>query len=66
MPVITVDPEKCTGCGICRKICPKGPRIWIIEENNGKKLARVLDARYCLNCKICITKCPTGAITVKA
>ena len=29
---IEVDKEKCTGCGICREACPKGPKIWKIND----------------------------------
>ncbi len=65
MPVIVVDPEKCIGSGICRSVCPKGPRIWSVEKRGGKLLCIVVDPSFCLNCKLCVTRCPTGAIVVR-
>lgn len=62
---ITVDNEKCTGCGKCREVCPKGPRIWKISEFEGKNVARVLDNSSCLYCTLCISKCPTDAIKIE-
>jgi NAD-dependent dihydropyrimidine dehydrogenase PreA subunit len=56
---IVVDKDKCTGCGECRDVCPKGPKIWKI---NGK--AEADNLRYCHVCTICASKCPEGAITV--
>lgn len=66
MPVITVDPEKCTGTGICGNVCPKGPMIWDVVEKDNRRLCVVVDVSFCLNCKMCATRCPTGAILVKA
>ncbi|MDR3063446.1 MAG: ferredoxin family protein [Methanobrevibacter sp.] len=56
---IFVDEEKCTGCGECKDICPKGELIWRI---NGK--ARAKNLKYCHVCTICASKCPEGAIFV--
>lgn len=65
MVEITVDEEKCNGCGICREVCPKGPRIWDIQDKGGRKLAVVIDISYCIYCTDCATRCPTNAIKVK-
>ncbi|MFH1323577.1 MAG: 4Fe-4S binding protein, partial [Methanobacteriota archaeon] len=43
---IYVDPETCTGCGQCIKVCPKGPRIYRLVEKNGKMVAEVLDRSF--------------------
>ncbi|MCL7415213.1 MAG: 4Fe-4S binding protein [ANME-2 cluster archaeon] len=66
MPVqITVD-ESCTGCGRCRQICPKGPRIWAIRTIDGKKdVYYAKDPTFCLFCTHCVGVCPVGAITVR-
>lgn len=56
---IIVDKEKCTGCGECKKICPKGEIIWKI---NGT--AEASNLRYCLLCMLCASECPEGAIKV--
>jgi NAD-dependent dihydropyrimidine dehydrogenase PreA subunit len=65
MVEIFVDTKKCTGCGKCREVCPKGPRIWKIADVDGKKVASVLDESACLYCTLCISKCPTDAIKIK-
>ena len=56
---IEVDKEKCNGCGICKESCPKGPKIW--DVNN---VAKAHNLRYCHLCTICASKCPQGAIIV--
>ncbi len=59
---IFIDEEKCTGCGECVRVCPKGPRIYRIAEKNGKKVAEVLDGSFCFGCTSCVTYCRPGAI----
>lgn len=40
LPPLKVDPEKCTGCGLCASICPHGAiQLVEFEEENGKKAA---------------------------
>lgn len=56
---IEVDPEKCTGCGICKEACPKGAKIWDINEK-----AMATNLQFCHLCTICASKCPEGAIHV--
>lgn len=65
MVSITVDLEKCIGCGKCRQVCPKGPRIWRLEGEGKTRKAHVLDEGSCLYCTLCISRCPTDAITIK-
>jgi NAD-dependent dihydropyrimidine dehydrogenase PreA subunit len=62
---IYVDEEKCTGCGKCKPACPKGPRVYSIEEKNGKKVCVVKDPSYCLGCRMCTTVCMADAITLE-
>ncbi len=62
---INVDREKCNGCGNCGKACPKGPRIWRIENTSNQKKAVVVDASFCMLCGMCVTVCPVGAITIR-
>jgi NAD-dependent dihydropyrimidine dehydrogenase PreA subunit len=65
MVEIIVDRGRCTGCGKCREVCPKGPRIWRIGEVEGKRIASVLEEEACLYCTLCVTRCPTDAIKIK-
>ena len=50
-----VDPEKCTGCGLCEKI----GHCNAIVMQNGKS---VIDKNKCLACSTCVDICPVGAI----
>lgn len=55
--IITIDREKCNGCGLCVKACHEGA-IGIID---GK--ASLLRDDYCDGLGNCLPVCPTGAIT---
>jgi len=51
-----IDPETCTGCGICRKNCP-------VEAITGeRKQPHVINQELCTKCNTCYEKCPFGAI----
>ena len=55
--IITIDEEKCDGCGICVTACHEGA----IGLVGGK--ARLLRDDYCDGMGDCLPECPTGAIT---
>jgi len=58
-PIIT---DRCTGCGDCEKICPKGA---VMVDGGGAKI----DYSKCIRCYCCHEVCPENAIrlgTVKA
>jgi NAD-dependent dihydropyrimidine dehydrogenase PreA subunit len=57
--VITIDGEKCTGCGKCVIACAEGA----IEIINGK--AKVINEVYCDGLGACIGECPEGALTIE-
>ena len=52
---ISVDPEKCIGCGICAKTCTHEA---ITVESN----LAYIDFNKCKLCRECEAMCPTGAI----
>ena len=55
--MITVDKEKCTGCGLCEKACPFGA-IKIME-----KIAVIGDE--CTLCGACVDQCSLKAISIQ-
>jgi NAD-dependent dihydropyrimidine dehydrogenase PreA subunit len=63
MYVITVDIDKCQGCGDCVDNCPN--QILAVVEEDGKKYAMVTgDPDECIGCLSCESSCEEGAITV--
>jgi NAD-dependent dihydropyrimidine dehydrogenase PreA subunit len=55
---VTVDNEKCIGCGECVDICPEE-----VYEMLDEKSAPV-NAEECVGCESCIEVCEQEAITV--
>ena len=52
---LTLDREKCTGCGSCAALCPSQAR----EMKDGHPAVR---AHACTLCGKCMEECPAGAI----
>jgi len=54
----SIDPEACTGCQSCVRLCPENC------ISGDKKEPHVLDEKKCIRCGICMETCKFGAIIV--
>ena len=55
--IITIDEQKCNGCGLCAEACHEGA-IGMVDG-----VAKLLRDDYCDGLGDCLPSCPTGAIT---
>lgn len=54
--LITVDTEKCTGCGKCLRVCPNFRANQVTEDNK-----TLVNWEYCTGCGECIKACMHNA-----
>ena len=54
-----LDPEKCTGCGMCMEVCPHS-----VFQKSGKIVA-IADRDACMECGACAKNCAFSAISVQ-
>ena len=55
---LKLDVDKCTGCGMCTKVCPHA--VFNIEN----KKASVVDKNACMECGACALNCQVEALSV--
>jgi adenylylsulfate reductase subunit B len=61
MPPI-IDPNKCTGCGICVDVCAED----VFFGSKKGKVPVVTYPEFCVHFNCCVYECPEpGAITVR-
>lgn len=61
--VPVLNPDKCTGCGGCIRVCPTGS-LTLINEGAGAFLYRVR-SETCTGCGLCVDICDVDAIELR-
>ena len=56
--IISIDEDKCNGCGLCISACHEGA----LKLVDGK--AKLISESYCDGLGDCLPECPTGAIEI--
>lgn len=61
--MVRVNPERCTGCGVCLDYCPLEAIILLPAGSESRPVARI-DPELCVQCWVCVRQnvCAFGAI----
>lgn len=62
MAVIKIDPDKCTGCGVCVDGC--GNEVLELRKIGRRKKSVAVHPEYCSYCLNCMDNCDYGAIEI--
>jgi 2-oxoglutarate ferredoxin oxidoreductase subunit delta len=67
MVKITIDTERCKGCGLCVRLCPKNIVALSKTKLNSKGYhpAEITDIEACIACASCARTCPDTAIEIE-
>jgi ferredoxin len=57
---LRLDPQKCTGCGVCIEVCPRAVVTIKVRK------AAITDLDACIECGACQRNCAFGALSVRA
>lgn len=67
MANVIINEEKCKGCGLCVRACPK--KIVALSNtklnSKGYHPAEVTDMSQCIACASCARTCPDAVITIE-
>lgn len=67
MAKVTFREERCKGCALCVKACPKGIIAMSSDKYNSKgfHIAECVEPDACIGCAFCANMCPDVVITVE-
>ena len=67
MQKISINRDRCKGCGLCVSVCPK--KVLSLDESElntkGYHPAQAVNIDDCISCAMCATICPDVVIKVE-
>lgn len=67
MAVVIINEERCKGCGLCVRACPK--KIMQLSKTKlnakGYHPAEIIDMAACIACAACARTCPDVVIQIE-
>lgn len=57
---LRADPSRCTGCGLCEKVCDMGIPVRRYVREKG-----AVHTPECMGCGRCVSACPAGALEIR-
>ncbi len=58
--VAAIDPDRCSGCGLCQATCPASAVVRL-----GHRAACAVEASACRGCGACAAACPSHAVVLR-
>ncbi len=67
MNKVTINTDRCRGCGLCEDVCPRHIITLASDKLNaqGYHPATVTDMSKCIACAMCATMCPHVVIKIE-